>query len=135
MRLRYVLVIAVLLVSACSRTSVLNALAPGDGINLTRDVAYAPGPRRTLDIYAPRPAAQPASVVVFFSGGNWDSGAKEMYRFVGAALAGRGVLTVIPDYRLYPQVRFPAFMDDAAAVVAWTRATIHGSAATRTSCS
>ena len=45
-----------------------------------------------------------------------------MYRFVGAALAARGVLTVIPDYRLYPEVRFPAFMEDAAAAVAWTRA-------------
>ena len=63
-------------------------------------------------------------MVVFFYGGNWDSGAKAMYRFVGAALAARGVLTVIPDYRLYPQVRFPAFMDDAAAAVAWTLANI-----------
>jgi acetyl esterase/lipase len=119
-----VVLIAVLLVTACSRTSVLNALAPSDGITLARDVAYAPGSRRTLDIYVPRPSAQPASVVVFFYDGNWDSGAKEMYRFVGAALAARGVLTVISDYRLYPQVRFPAFMDDAAAAVAWTRANI-----------
>jgi acetyl esterase/lipase len=45
-----------------------------------------------------------------------------MYRFVGAALAARGVMTVIPDYRLYPEVRFPAFMNDAAAAVAWTNA-------------
>ncbi len=124
MRLRYGVLIAVVLVAACSRTSVLNALAPSDGITLTRDIAYAPGSRRTLDIYAPRASARPASVVVFFYGGNWDSGAKEMYRFVGAALAARGVLTIIPDYRLYPQVRFPAFMDDAATAVGWTRTNI-----------
>jgi acetyl esterase/lipase len=43
-----------------------------------------------------------------------------MYRFVGAALAKRGVVTVVPDYRLYPEARFPAFMEDAAAAVAWT---------------
>ena len=46
---------------------------------------------------------RPAPVVVFFYGGNWDSGSKAMYRFVGRALAARGVMTVIPDYRLYPQ--------------------------------
>lgn len=113
-----------LLLGACSPTTVLNALAPREGITVTRDIPYEQGPRHTLDIYTPRQSAQPAPVVVFFYGGNWDSGAKAMYRFVGAALAARGVTTVIPDYRLYPQVRFPAFMDDAAAAVAWTHANI-----------
>ncbi len=113
-----------LLLAACSPTGVLNALAPRNGITVTGDVAYADGPRHALDIYAPRQSDGPAPVVVFFYGGNWDSGSKAMYRFVGAALAARGVLTVIPDYRLYPQVRFPAFMDDAAAAVAWTRANV-----------
>jgi acetyl esterase/lipase len=60
--------------------------------------------------------------VVFFYGGGWEAGSKDMYRFVGATLAARGVTTVIPDYRVYPQVRFPVFMEDAAAAVAWTRA-------------
>ena len=110
------------LLSACSPTAVLNALAPRDGIAVTSDIPYGDGPRHTLDVYAPREAAGPTPVVVFFYGGNWDSGAKAMYRFVGAALAARGVLTVIPDYRLYPQVRFPDFMYDAAAAVAWTHA-------------
>lgn len=114
-----------LLLGACSPTAVLNALAPREGVTLTRDVAYADGAGHGLDIYAPTAAAVAASasapVVVFFYGGNWESGSKEMYRFVGATLAARGVLTVIPDYRLYPQVRFPTFIDDAAAAVAWTR--------------
>jgi acetyl esterase/lipase len=111
-----------LLLTACSPTAVLNAMAPRDGVTVTRDVAYADGARGTLDIYAPRASAAPAPVVVFFYGGGWVSGSKNMYRFVGATLAARGVMTVIPDYRLYPQVRFPAFMQDAAAAVAWTRA-------------
>jgi acetyl esterase/lipase len=115
-------ILLMLLISACSPTAVLNALAPRDGIAVTSDIPYGDGPRHTLDVYAPRMAAGPTPVVVFFYGGNWDSGAKAMYRFVGAALAARGVLTVIPDYRLYPQVRFPDFMYDAAAAVAWTRA-------------
>jgi len=110
--------------AACSATGVLNALAPRDGITVTRDIAYADGPRHALDVYAPRPSGTPAPVLVFFYGGNWDSGAKAMYRFVGAAMAARGVLTVIPDYRLYPQVRFPDFMYDAANAVAWTQANV-----------
>ncbi|MGN6727900.1 MAG: alpha/beta hydrolase, partial [Tepidisphaeraceae bacterium] len=58
-------------------------------------------------------------VVVFFYGGDWQTGAKEDYRFVAQALTGRGFVTVLPDYRLYPQVRFPAFVNDAAAAVKW----------------
>ncbi len=111
-------------IAACSPTTVLNALAPRDGITVTRDTPYGDGPRRSLDVYAPRPSGTPAPVVVFFYGGNWDSGLKAMYRFVGAAMAARGVLTVIPDYRLYPQVRFPDFMYDSAAAIAWTRANV-----------
>jgi acetyl esterase/lipase len=110
-----------LLLSACSPVDILNAMAPRDGVSIVPDLAYDEGSRHTLDVYAPRRAEQPAPVVLFFYGGNWDSGSKEMYRFVGAALAARGVVTVIPDYRLYPQVRFPAFMHDAAGAFDWTK--------------
>lgn len=100
----------------------LNAMAPVAGVALTESIVYGAGPRHTLDVYAPHAAAAPTPIVVFFYGGGWESGEKAMYRFVGAALAARGVLVVIPDYRLHPEVRFPAFMDDAAAAVAWAHA-------------
>ena len=87
-RARAVLFPLLLLPVACSPTAVLNALAPRDGVTVTRDIAYQDGPRHTLDVYAPHVAAAPAPVVVFFYGGGWESGSKEMYRFVGAA-AGR----------------------------------------------
>ncbi|WP_428485463.1 alpha/beta hydrolase [Rhodopila sp.] len=117
-------------VAGCSPVSVLNALAPRAGIAVTHDVPYAPGPRQTLDIYAPDHDAKTADqaagapVVVFIYGGGWKDGDKSMYRFVAATLAARGFLTVVPDYRLFPQVRFPVFIQDAAAAVAWTRANI-----------
>ncbi len=111
------------LLSACSPVGVLNALAPSAGIQETHDVRYAPGDRHTLDIYVPQ-GKTPAPVVVFFYGGGWTDGAKADYRFVAATLAARGFLTVVPDYRLYPQVQFPAFLEDNAAAVAWTRANI-----------
>jgi len=58
---------------------------------------------------------------VFFYGGSWQEGNKETYRFLGAALAAQGVVTIIPDYRVYPEVRFPVFLQDCAAAVAWAR--------------
>lgn len=109
--------------AACSPVAVLNALAPKSGITETRDVRYGPGDRHTLDIYAPN-ADRDAPVVVFVYGGGWKDGDKSEYRFVGAALAAKGFLTVIPDYRLFPEVRFPVFLQDNAEAVAWTKAHI-----------
>ena len=59
-------------------------------------------------------------MVVFFYGGSWNSGSRDDYGFVGEALASRGIVVVIADYRLYPQVRYPAFLQDNAHAVAWT---------------
>jgi acetyl esterase/lipase len=58
--------------------------------------------------------------VIFFYGGSWDSGSKGDYLFVAQALVAGGYAVVIPDYRLYPAVRFPAFVDDGARAVRWT---------------
>jgi acetyl esterase/lipase len=109
--------------AACSPVTVLNALAPKQGISRVQDVPYAPGERHSLDIYAPSGAVG-APVVVFIYGGGWKDGDKSLYRFVGAALAARGFVTVVPNYRVFPTVRFPAFIQDAAAAVAWTRANV-----------
>ncbi len=84
-------------------------------------VPFAQGARGMLDVYRPRNPHPGAPVVVFFYGGNWQGGNKALYRFVGAALASRGLVVVIPDYRLYPEVRFPAFLEDNARAVRWAR--------------
>lgn len=113
---------AVVVLHCCTATPVLNATARLGGVTVRRDIAYAPGPRHALDIYAPRRNhGQAVPVVVFLYGGGWTSGERGMYRFVGAALAEAGLLAVVPDYRLYPGVTFPAFVQDAAQAVAWTR--------------
>lgn len=85
---------------------------------LARDVPYGAHRRRRLDVYTPA-GAPPFPVLLFFYGGGWRSGSKELYRFVGAAFAHSGFLTIIPDYRVYPEVRFPAFLEDCAQAVAW----------------
>ena len=90
---------------------------------IAQDLAYGATPRLKLDIYAPATRdKEQFAIVVFFYGGGWESGDRSLYRFVGASLAAQGVVTVVPDYRVYPEVRFPAFMDDAAQAVAWAHA-------------
>ena len=70
-------------------------------------------------IYRPQDA-KTAPVIVFFYGGSWQSGNKSIYKFVGSALARRG-RGVVPDYRVYPEVIYPAFLEDGALAVRWTK--------------
>jgi acetyl esterase/lipase len=108
--------------AGCSAVTALNALQPRAGVAVTRDVAYECGPRGGLDVYQPAQADGHAPVVVFLYGGGWDSGAKADYGFVGAALARQGFLAIIPDYRIYPEARWPDFLRDNARATAWARA-------------
>lgn len=82
------------------------------------NIRYGAEPRQSLDVYAPVGAFN-RPVVVFWYGGIWTKGTKEQYRFVGAALANAGYVAILPDYRLYPQVHFPAFVEDGALAVKW----------------
>ncbi|WP_257544782.1 alpha/beta hydrolase [Sphingopyxis sp. DBS4] len=89
---------------------------------------YGNGPRQTLDIWAPDHAQQGdrLPVIVFFYGGGWNSGERASYGFVGRALAQKGFVVVIPDYRLTPKAHWPDFLEDSAAAVAWTHRYIDG---------
>ncbi len=114
------------LMVACSPVTLINRLTPTDTYTFSGGIAYGSAPREALDIYRPnvatlrKPPPGGAPVVVFFYGGSWTSGNRAMYRFVGEALAARGIVTVIADYRLYPEVRYPDFLRDNARAVAWT---------------
>lgn len=113
-----------LLASACSPLKMFNAVMPKDGGArlVVRDAAFGPDPRQRLDIYVPKAASdRPRPIIIFFYGGSWNSGTKSGYSFVGRALASRGFVVAIPDYRLVPQVRYPAFLEDNAAAVRWVR--------------
>ena len=111
------------LLCGCSPATLLNALAP-DRL-AARGIPFGPDPRQRLDIYRPS-GSGPFPVMVFLYGGGWDSGDRSMYRFVGDAFAAHGILTVIPDYRLWPEVRYPVFLQDCALALAWTRANVAG---------
>jgi acetyl esterase/lipase len=88
-------------------------------------IAYGTDDRQKLDIYAPEgDALAPYPVLIFFHGGAWRDGEREGYGFLGRAFASRGFVTVIADYRKSPQVRFPAFVDDTAAAIAWVHSNV-----------
>jgi acetyl esterase/lipase len=109
------------LLSGCSAAGVLNTLVPDNTYRGREGVAYGRNPRQQLDVYQPLAPPQRGKppLVVFFYGGNWKAGERGDYRFVGEALASRGAIVVIPDYRLFPEVRYPDFLVDSAAAVKW----------------
>lgn len=105
---------------ACSPLRLINATVSRDTHSVLLDQAYGDHPRQRADVYLPAPAAVTAApIAVFFYGGSWSSGDRADYRFVGEALASRGIVTVVADYRLSPEVRYPAFLHDGADAVRW----------------
>lgn len=108
---------------ACSPLKALNGLVPSSTYRLEEGVAYGSAPRQQLDVYRPLASRAPAEgsrpLVVFFYGGTWSSGERGSYKFVGEALASRGAVVVIPDYRLSPQATYPVFVRDSALAMKW----------------
>ncbi len=70
--------------------------------------------RCVLDIYYPKNTPSFATIV-WFHGGGLSSGQKE----IPEALKQKGVAVVGVNYRLYPKVKAPIYIEDAAAAVAW----------------
>jgi len=116
----WVAVMLALFAAACSPIALFNTVASKDALQapMTRAIAYGDGPRRKLDVYPAAPdARQP--VIVFLYGGAWNSGRRQDYAWAARALAAKGFVVVVPDYRLAPEDPFPAFVEDAAAATAW----------------
>jgi acetyl esterase/lipase len=116
------------LLSACSPIAAINLLVPREGYDVRAGLAYGPDPRHKLDVYVPQGLNGPAPVLLFFYGGAWSSGDRSQYLAFGQSFASKGIVTVVADYRLYPQVKYPAFAQDAALALAWVHAHVreHG---------
>ena len=110
--------------AGCSPLRLVNSISPDYGFEVVQGILYGQETRQKLDIYYPEVTRSDAPVIVFFYGGSWRRGDRERYRLVGQALSSRGYISVIPDYRLYPEVQFPAFVEDGAASVAWIKQNI-----------
>jgi acetyl esterase/lipase len=101
---------------AFSPVNLLNFWKPNGAWEQYSGLVYGEGPRHKLDVYRPRHATK-APVVVFFYGGSWQGGSRDLYPFLGASLAAQGILTVVADYSIFPPARFPTFVKDAARAV------------------
>jgi acetyl esterase/lipase len=99
-----------------SPADLLNLLRPTGAWERFDGLAYDKGSRQKLDVYRPRHAAK-APVLVFFYGGSWQGGSRDLYPFLGTSLAAQGIITVVPDYSIFPPARFPTFVEDGARAV------------------
>lgn len=104
-----------------SLVGLLNALSPRP--TRTRRLAtalrYGPARKQVLDLYGPI-APGPHPLVVFFYGGAWtENGDRRDFGFAARALSALGYLVAVPDYRVLPEVAYPAFLDDCALAVHW----------------
>src|SRR5262245_10566372 len=100
--------------------NVLNAAIPSNGYRLEKNLAYVPGPRGVLDLYVPKPAESPPLVLFFYRGG-WTQRDKGIYPFLAEAMTSAGIAVAVADYRLHPEVTYPAFLDDNATALRFLR--------------
>ncbi|GAC1500588.1 MAG: alpha/beta hydrolase [Steroidobacteraceae bacterium] len=114
--------LAGMLAAGCGRLAFLAANVPAvfGAYRRHADLSYGTDPQQRVDVYVPdQSSGAPRALVVFWHGGRWSFGDKSDYRFVGAALAELGLVAVLPNYRHYPAVKMPGFMDDAARAARW----------------
>jgi acetyl esterase/lipase len=102
----------------------LNLTVPGSTYRLHRDLAHGQGRRQRFDLYLPKNGSAPAPVLLFFYGGAFRAGRKSEYRIVGEAFASKGIIVAVADYRIYPEGRFPDFLNDGAAALAAVHARV-----------
>lgn len=102
----------------------LDRLTPSQGYQSHLDLPYGEAELQKLDVYVPLDDRDARPAVIFFHGGRWSFGRKHEYRYVAQAMAAAGFVAVVCDYRKYPEVRFPAFVEDGAAAVAWAVANL-----------
>jgi acetyl esterase/lipase len=103
------------LLCACTPFAVINWMTPDAGYQVHQGIAYGSDPRQKFDIYVPDGLHAPAPVILFLYGGSWQSGRRQDYKAFGQAMTSKGIIAVVADYRLYPQVTYPVFVQDGAA--------------------
>lgn len=84
------------------------------------NICYASDTKwQTLDVYRPKDAQGKLPVLVSVHGGAWVYGDKELYQYYCMDLARRGFAVVNFTYRLCPEFKFPAPLEDTNFVFGW----------------
>ena len=104
-------------------TTLMDESAPA--LPRVEDIAI-PGPAGAIPARVYDPAGRggtPRPVLAYFHGGGWVQGDLETHHGLCARLAERaGVLVVAVDYRLAPEHKFPAAVEDCLSAYRWLRA-------------
>jgi len=122
-KLAAVLLVALLVAAACAPVSILNGITPSSSFQRMKNEAYGTAKHETLDIYKSDKPKAGAPVLFFVHGGSWDSGSKDIYKFLAEGFTRSGYDVVVPNYRLYPEAAFPNFLHDNAKAVAYAAKT------------
>lgn len=96
------------------------------GVKRIDGVVYASYGKRSLQLDLYLPAGRPAPAIVFVHGGGWRSGNRDEFGPIATRLAQRGYASAAISYRLSPEARYPAAVDDVKAAVRWLRANSEG---------
>jgi len=106
------LMATVSVLAACAPVSILNGITPSSTFDRTKNIAFGDGARETLDIYRTEKPKDGSPVLFFVHGGSWDSGSKDIYKFLAEGFTKSGYDIVVPNYRLYPDAKFPNFQQE-----------------------
>ncbi len=131
------LILSALLLCVSSLFLVVDLSAEDTALKLRvmSDLSYRPDTtvdayakeRCKLDLFLP-PASSEAGksfpVMVWFHGGGLEEGNRLGFKKMAASLVTEGIAVASVDYRLSPKATYPAYIEDAAAAVAWTHAHI-----------
>lgn len=113
--LRLLKVIPLIFLGGCSALGVINSVSKIYTVETKQNIAFDAHPKLQYDLYYPKSKntnLKETPVIVFFYGGSWNRGDKSEYEFVGRRLASMGYIIAVPNYRLYPEVKYPEFLED-----------------------
>ena len=94
----------------------INFMARTGGYRKTETV-YGENHRHRFDSYLHLKPSGDRAKIIFLYGGGWQSGDRSDFRFVADTLCSLGFDVYVPDYRLYPEVRFDEILHDAVSAV------------------
>lgn len=114
-------IFSVVMLAGCDKLGAFNQWQAGGYQPSLANLPYGPDQRQVLDLYLPADVGEPAPLIIWFYGGSWDSGDKAKYAFVAKRFTELGYAVAIPDYRLVPDVLFPAFIEDTASAIAFMK--------------
>lgn len=83
------------------------------------DLPYGKNPENLLDVYVPEGTEGLLPTIISIHGGGWFYGSKKLYSHYCLRLAGRGFAVVNFDYRLAPEHKYPAPLEDTCQVLHW----------------